>query len=100
MWMSLAWAPQLIAMLYDPHGAVVAPLLDHDGGAGSARASGSLEAGAAPLRLRLRAAAQGAGDRLRVARRGHGWKFELRERVNFFTDAVRMTWDSIVTVTT
>ena len=25
MWMSLAWAPQLIAMLYDPHGAVVAP---------------------------------------------------------------------------
>ena len=26
-WMSLTWAPQLIAMLYDPHGAVVAPLL-------------------------------------------------------------------------
>ena len=25
--MSLAWAPQLIAMLYDPHGVVVAPLL-------------------------------------------------------------------------
>ena len=27
LWMSLAWAPQLVAMLYDPHGVVVAPLL-------------------------------------------------------------------------
>jgi hypothetical protein len=27
LWMSLAWAPQMIAMLYEPHGTVVAPLL-------------------------------------------------------------------------
>ena len=27
LWMSLAWAPQMIAMLYESHGAVVAPLL-------------------------------------------------------------------------